>query len=71
MMNTKPTKYPFWTIPVNWRMKGSKTSTTFSATNDQVASIGRTDGTTIVTKLVPKLLLESPERGNASYRKEG
>ena len=61
-----------WAIPVNWRMKGSKTSTAFSATNDQVATIGGTDGTAIVTKLdakncSPKALNEE----NTSYRKEG
>jgi hypothetical protein len=40
-----------WAIPVSWRMAGSTKSTAFSATSDQVVTIGGTDGTTTVTKL--------------------
>ena len=40
-----------WSIPVSWRLKGAKTSTAFSANNDQVVNITGTDGTTTVTKL--------------------
>jgi len=43
-----------WSIPVSWRLKGAKTSTAFSANNDQVVNITGTDGTTIVTKLGAK-----------------
>jgi hypothetical protein len=49
-----------WAIPASWRTKGSKTSTAFSATNDQVATIGGTDGTTIVTKLGAKTAPRKP-----------
>lgn len=40
-----------WSIPVSWRLKGAKTSTAFSANNNQVVNITGTDGTTTVTKL--------------------
>ena len=40
-----------WAIPASWRKKGDKTSTAFSATNDQVVTITGADGTTVVTKL--------------------
>ncbi len=40
-----------WEIPVSWRIAGSKTSTAFSAKNDQVVNITGADGTTTVTKL--------------------
>jgi hypothetical protein len=40
-----------WSIPASWRLKGAKTSTAFSANNDQVVTITGTDGTTTVTKL--------------------
>ena len=49
-----------WAIPVSWRTKGSKTSTAFSATSDQVVTIGGTDGTTIVTKLGAKTAPRKP-----------
>jgi len=40
-----------WAIPTNWRLNSAKTSTAFSKTSDQVATITGTDGTTEVTKL--------------------
>jgi Domain of unknown function (DUF4157) len=40
-----------WEIPVSWRIAGAKTSTAFSANNDQVVTISGADGTTTVTKL--------------------
>jgi len=40
-----------WKIPANWRLAGAKTSTAFSATNDQVVTITGADGTTTVSKL--------------------
>ena len=40
-----------WSIPASWRLKGAKTSTAFSANNNQVVTITGTDGTTTVTKL--------------------
>jgi hypothetical protein len=43
-----------WSIPASWRRKGAKTSTAFTANNDQVVNITGTDGTTIVTKLGAK-----------------
>ena len=43
-----------WSIPVSWRLKGAKTSTAFSANNDQVVNITGTDGTTVVSKLGAK-----------------
>jgi hypothetical protein len=43
-----------WSIPASWRLKGAKTSTAFSANNDQVVDITGTDGTTTVTKLGAK-----------------
>jgi hypothetical protein len=49
-----------WAIPVSWRTQGSKTSTAFSATNDQVTTIGGTDGTTTVTKLGAKTAPRKP-----------
>ena len=49
-----------WAIPANWRKKGATTSTAFSATSNQVATIGGTDGTTIVTKLGAKTTPRKP-----------
>lgn len=49
-----------WAIPANWRMKGSQTSTAFSATSDQVVTIGGTDGTTVVAKLGAKTAPRKP-----------
>ena len=49
-----------WAIPVNWRLKGAKTSTAFSATNDQVVTITGANGTTIVTKLGAKTTPRKP-----------
>jgi hypothetical protein len=49
-----------WSIPVSWRLKGAKTSTAFSANNDQVITITGTDGTTIVTKLGAKTAPRKP-----------
>lgn len=40
-----------WAIPVSWRVAGTTKATAFSATSDQVVTIGGTDGTTTVTKL--------------------
>ena len=49
-----------WAIPVNWRMKGAKTSTAFSANNNQVVTITGTNGATIVTKLGAKSASRKP-----------
>jgi hypothetical protein len=49
-----------WSIPVSWRLKGAKTSTAFSANNDQVVNITGTDGTTVVTKLGAKTVPRKP-----------
>jgi hypothetical protein len=49
-----------WAIPANWRMKGSTTSTAFTATVDQVVTIGGTDGKTTVTKLGAKTVPRTP-----------
>jgi hypothetical protein len=49
-----------WAIPVSWRTKGGKTPTAFSATNDQVVTIGGTDGTTTLTKLGAKTAPRKP-----------
>ena len=40
-----------WAIPASWRLTGKATSTAFSKTSDQVATIAGADGTTTVTKL--------------------
>jgi hypothetical protein len=49
-----------WAIPVNWRLKGAKTSTAFAAKNDQVVTITGANGTTIVTKLGAKTSPRKP-----------
>jgi hypothetical protein len=43
-----------WSIPASWRLAGARTSTAFSANNNQVVTITGTDGETIVTKLGAK-----------------
>ena len=49
-----------WSIPVSWRLAGAKTSTAFSANNDQVVTINGTDGETVVTKLGAKTTPRKP-----------
>jgi hypothetical protein len=49
-----------WAIPVSWRIAAAKTSTAFSATNDQVVTINGSDGESVVTKLGAKTTPRKP-----------